>query len=252
VSKQARTLSREVRQARALAEQRARRRRRLLVGGGAIVILGLVVAIAVSLISAAGDDEPSPAAGPVVVPAGATADGGLTVGSADAPVLVEVFLDYMCPFCGRFERANGAELDRLLADGTARLELHLLSFLDEQSSGTRYSTRAANAVATVADRAPDRLLAFHAALYANQPEEGSRGLGDDRIADLARGAGVPDNVVSTFSERTFEPWIVRVTEAAFSSGITGTPTVRINGKPFEGDLYTAGPLTAAVREASDR
>ncbi len=253
MSKQARTLSRELRQARVLAGQQARRRQRLVMSGGAIVILGLVVAIVVSLIAAAGrGGEPDAVAGPVVVPAGATAAGALQVGRADAPVRVEVYLDYMCPFCGRFERANGDELNRLLADGTARLELHVLSFLDDASSGTRYSTRAANAVASVADRAPDRLLAFHAALYADQPDEGSRGLTDDQIAELARRAGVPDNVVATFSERTFEPWIVRVTKAAFSGGVTGTPTVRINGKVFEGDLYTAGALTRAVLDARSR
>jgi protein-disulfide isomerase len=253
VGKQARTQSRQRREARAAAERRAHRRNRLLAGGGALVILGLVVAIVVSLVNAAGRDEPSASPSKTLVaPAGVTAAGALALGRADAPVRLEVFLDYMCPFCGRFERANSADLERLVADGTVRLELHVLSFLDKTSSGTRYSTRAANAVVTVFDRVPDRVLAFNRALFASQPAEGSTGLTDDQISDLASNAGVPADVIALFGQETFQPWIAKSTEAAFASGITGTPTVRINGQRFEGDLYTAGALSAAINSAKGR
>jgi len=188
----------------------------------------------------------------LVVPAGATAAGALPLGAAGAPVRLEVFLDYMCPFCGRFDRANSAEMERLVADGTVRLELHVLSFLDKASAGSRYSTRAANAVVTVFDRAPDRVLAFNRALFAGQPAEGSEGLTDDQIADLAADAGVPADVVALFGRQTFQPWIAKSTDAAFAGGITGTPTVRINGTRFDGDLYTAGALTAAIDAAKGR
>jgi protein-disulfide isomerase len=158
----------------------------------------------------------------------------------------------MCPFCGRFERANSGELERLVTDGTISMQLYPLAFLDKASSGTRYSSRAANAIATVADRAPARVLAFHNALFSRQPAEGGPGLTDDEIADLAGGAGVPPEVVSSFRERIFEPWIAKVTDTAFKSGITGTPTVKIDGTVFDGDLYTAGPLTQAIAAAKDR
>jgi protein-disulfide isomerase len=253
MGKQARQLSREVRLARQAAQRRARRRNRLIAFAGGLVIVGLVVAIVVSLVNAAGrSDGVSEQSKPLVAPAAATSQGALLVGRASAPVRVEVFLDYMCPFCGRFERANTAEVERLVAAGTVRLELYPLSFLDRTSSGTRYSTRAANAIATVADRAPDKLLAFNAALFTHQPAEGSRGLSDDEIGGIARGAGVPGGVVTTFSEGTYEPWIAKHTEEAFSGGITGTPTVRINGKVYRGDLYTTGALTQAVTEAANQ
>jgi protein-disulfide isomerase len=254
VGKQARTLSRQRREAVAAAQRRTRHRTRLLVGGGVLVILGLVVAIVVSLVNAAGgrDDVAADPTGTLVTPAGASAAGALVLGQTTAPVRLEVFLDYMCPFCGRFEHANAADVERLVADGTVRLELHPLSFLDRTSSGTRYSTRAANAVVTVYDRAPDRVLALHRALFAHQPEEGGTGLTSDQIADLARDAGVPADVVTLFDQEIFQPWIARSTEAAFAGGITGTPTVRINGERFDGDLYTAGALAAAIDSAKGR
>lgn len=251
MGKQARSRSRELRQAREAALRRTRRRNRLVAGGGGLVILGLVVAIVVGLVNAAGRSGVDDGGKPLVAPAGATAQGALRVGQASAPVRLEVFLDYMCPFCGRFERANGAEVERLVAEGTVRLELYPLAFLDRVSAGTRYSTRAANAVATVADRAPERLLAFHTALFAHQPEEGDPGPTDDEIGDLALGAGVPEAVVSTFSEGIFQPWIATFTETAFNNAITATPTVRVNGKVVAGDLYTAGALTRAVADAKN-
>ncbi|GAA1004520.1 hypothetical protein Aple_071690 [Acrocarpospora pleiomorpha] len=248
MSTEARIKLRELRNARAAAERRRTKRVRLAASGGGLIIVGLLAAIVISLINAASDDS-SPAARSGKAPAIATAGGALALGNAAAPVKLEVYLDYMCPYCGRFEQANSGELDKLVADGTVRLELYPLAFLDRASSGAKYSTRAANAVAAVADRAPDKVLALNAALFANQPEEGSRGLSDDEIATLARNAGVPANVVDDFTARGFEPWIATSTQAVFDKGISGTPTVKINGKVFEGDLYTAGPLTAAVTAA---
>lgn len=249
MGKQARDLSRKQRQTGQAARQRAARRNRVIAAAGGFVIAGLLIAIVISLVNAAGKGSTADTDKPLVTPATATAQGALLVGRPDAPVRVEIFLDYMCPFCGRFERANTAELARLAADGTARLELYPLSFLDHASSGSRYSTRAANAIATVADRSPDRLLAFNAALFTRQPDEGSSGLSDAEIADLAVGAGVPQEVTALFGAATYEPWIAKITDAAFKGGISGTPTVKINGMPFKGDLYTTGPLTEAVTAA---
>jgi protein-disulfide isomerase len=221
---------------------------------GALIIAVLVVAIVVVVIRSTDDSGTTPAtmpSGPVVAPAASTTGGALTAGNAAAPVRLEVFLDYMCPYCGRFDRANAAELERLVGDGTVRLELYPLAFLDDMSRGTQYSTRAANAAATVADRAPDKLLAFNQVLFNQQPHEQTDGLSDQQIAQWARGAGVPDDVVATFTDRRFAPWIAQITQKVMGNEITGTPTVRINGARYEGDLFTAGELTKAVQAAKE-
>ena len=249
MGKQQRYAARERRVAKAVAEQRARRRNRILASVGGLVIVGLVVAIVVGLVNAAGGDGAKGVAASqktLVTPANATAAGALAFGKADAPVRLEIYLDYMCPYCGRFERANAGELVRMVADGSVRLELYPLSFLDKMSNGTRYSTRAANAVATVADRAPDKVQGFSTALFTSQPAEGTDGLPDGELAKLARSAGVPEDVVTRFTEGIYEPWVEASTSAVFATGVTGTPTVKINGVRFSGDLYTAGPLTRAV------
>jgi protein-disulfide isomerase len=248
---QAREKAREIRRAKELAERQRRQRARVL-GIGGMIIGGLVVAIVISLIAAASKSTTPEAASSdktLVTPAAATSNGAFAIGNAAAPVTLEVYLDYMCPFCGRFDRANGTEIDKLVADGTARVELHVLTFLDRASNGTRYSTRTANAVVTVAEKAPDKVLAFNTQLFANQPDENTAGLTNDQIAALARKAGVPQEVAGLFELGTYEPWIAKTTEAASASGITSTPTVKINGTVFKGDLYTVGPLTQAILAA---
>lgn len=191
-----------------------------------------------------------PASGQVVVPPNGTDAGAVSFGKDDAPVTVTVYADFMCPFCGQFERANGEALQNAVAAGTVKLDVHPMSFLDPQSAGSKYSTRAANAFVTVANSDPQAALRLNQLLFANQPAEGSSGLSDDRIAALATEAGASAEVVASFGEQRFVPWIDQLTKQAFSSGVTGTPTVKINGQPFTGDLYTPGALTTAIQQAA--
>ncbi len=252
MSKQARLKTQELRRAQHEAAMRHARRRRVMLAPGGRVIDALVVAIVVAVVNASGgDDDAPPASGNVVAPRNVSDSGAIPVGDEAAPVTVEIYYDYMCPACGLFEATNGDELDRLLEDGVAKFELRPISFLDEQSNGTEYSTRTANAIAAVADAAPDSVWAFHEALYAHQPEEGSDGLSDDEIADIATDAGVPSDVVASFGDETYRGWVAFVTEKAFDSGIQGTPTVKIDGEVFQGDVYTVGPLTDAIESAAE-
>ncbi|MDP3891890.1 thioredoxin domain-containing protein [Nocardioides sp.] len=252
MSKQARIRTQELRKAQEEAARKQARRRAVAMVLGGVVILGLVAAIIFAVVKATGgDDGPTKALDDVTVPSNVTSTGAIPVGEDDAPVTVEIYYDYMCPACGAFEAANSVELDRLIEEGVAQVELRPISFLDEQSDGTEYSTRTANAMATVADAAPDSVWDFHAALYANQPQEGSEGLSDDQIGDIAREVGVSSEVVDRFDDGTYAPWVAAVTDLAFDNGVQGTPTVKVNGEEFDGDLYTEGVLTEAIESAAD-
>ncbi len=238
-------------QAQAAREQRIRRRVTIiLVATVAATLIGVLVWVGV-LAQTPKPGTPTPG----TVTANAAAAGSdawtITVGQTGAPVRVSVYQDYMCPFCGRFDATNGDELNRLVAEGTIQLEIHPMSFLDRASNGTRYSTRAANAFVTAAKADPDSAMAFNDALFANQPTEGGNGLTDDQIATLATAAGVDPTVVAGFKQQANTSWVDQGTKADFASGITGTPTVLIDGKPFKGDLYSVGPLTTAIKAAAN-
>jgi len=216
-----------------------------ILGVALLAIVGVIVAVVISSRNA-----------PVANNGGAaTGDYTLVVGEADAPVTISIYQDYMCPFCGMFERANRDDMATMVSDGTAKVEFHMMNFLDPQSQGTRFSTRSANALVAVAKAEPENVMAFNAALYDNQPEEGSAGLSDAEIADLARQAGVSNEVVATFASLANEDFVNQSNTAAFAAGVQSTPTVKLNGETWPADgntrlMYEAGQLKAAVEEAA--
>ena len=173
----------------------------------------------------------------------------LSIGSATASVTVDIYQDFMCPYCGQFDRAQASDLAALVNAGTVKVDFHIMAFLDDSSNGTKYSTRAANAFVAVAQREPSKALAFNNALYQNQPAEGSNGLTDAEIADRARQVGVSDSLASTFASMQNADFVSKSNQAALAAGVTSTPTVKINGAAFKGDLYTAGTLKDAVTKA---
>lgn len=245
----AREKSRQMRAARAAELARKKRQRNFAYGVGIVVILGLVAAIAIAVGRSLGSGDGGGATGKVVAPANIEA-GAYSVGDADAPVTLDLYYDYMCPACGAFESANAEDLSRLIDQGTIRVNLHVMAFLDEQSQGTEYSTRAGNAYAAVVNAAPDQVWAFHNALYANQPDEGTEGLSDDQIASIAVRAGVPADVVEKFTDGVHRGWIARSTQDAFDAGVTSTPTVKLNGDMYNGDWSTPSELTKAIESAA--
>lgn len=207
----------------------------------------------------------------VVAPAGATDDGGIVVaadgvagsaGGADPDaVTVKVYSDFLCPFCQLFEETNGATLAELRAAGDVVTEYHLVSILDRAAAGSQYSTRAAASAAFVADRAPEAFVDFMDALFVNQPSEGATGLTDAEIADLAREAGVADDVAAQIEdgsyatgEDSYVPWVAAVTEQASRDlPRLATPAVLLNGQDIgqDGlgvDWRIPGALAAAVEQ----
>ena len=166
-------------------ERRAERRRRRIT----MSVVALLVAIVGG--GAAVQAARSTADGPAPAPTGVTTDGyGVQLGSADAPVLVEVYEDFMCPACGRFEESAGAALREMTADGSVRVVFRPMAFLDGAST-TRYSTRALNASACAVDAG--RFPAYHARLFAVQPEEGGPGLSDAQLVALGTDAGITEH-----------------------------------------------------------
>ncbi|GEL95880.1 DsbA family protein [Cellulomonas composti] len=277
------------------AEKRARRNRIIAVSVIVVAVLGVVAAVfftmkgqadreaANSSVAYGGgaDDVVPPALADVTAPSTANDSGGIPVSNdgtgvaGDGDVVVTIYFDPMCPYCGQFDQANSADLDALVQEDGVTIDYRPLSFLDGNSKGTHYSTRAGNALAVVADQDGEHFTAFLTALYANQPAEGSEGLTDDEIADLAVGVGVPQDVADQFLSvvdgtfttsgsdeektgtwRTFAPWIMAATSQADTDlGGISTPTVLIDGQDWPADgedksqLYVAGPLKEAVEAA---
>ena len=178
------------------------------------------------------------------VPAGATPEAdGIVVG--EGLVGVDIFIDFLCPYCRRFELSAGPALAGLAADRLASLAYHPMNFLDEAST-TNYSTRAAAASGCAADLG--RFVDYAHELFVRQPPEGGPGLSDAELAGLGRAAGLPDAAFSAcLSEAPYLDWPPYVTARATAAGVRATPTVLIEGAVVRPD---AQAITAAVARAA--
>jgi protein-disulfide isomerase len=174
---------------------------------------------------------------------------------------IRIYADYLCPFCSQFEAANSEQMSQWVKSGAATVEIHPVSILTHKSSGTQYSLRAANAAACVANYSPNDFYAFNAALFADQPKEGSAGLNDEAIKGIVKKAGVNASIskINTcIDDTTYKSWVIASTDRALSGplpntaikAITGTPTVLVNGKQYVGALDDPKEFAAFVLQAA--
>jgi len=165
--------------------------------------------------------------------------------SGHGPVRVDAFIDFLCPFCRRFELSSGPALADLVAGGQISLVYHPLNFLDEAST-TSYSTRAAAASGCAADGG--QFVAYAHALFVNQPPEGGPGLSDAELAALGRQVGLAGAAFTAcVSGAPYLDWAPYVTARAVAAGVEATPTVLVAGAAVR---PRARPITAAVARAT--
>lgn len=150
------------------------------------------------------------------------ASSGHRTGSAGAPVTLVVFSDFQCPAC------------KVLADQVQTLQQR---HPERFSVVYRHYPLPSHPHAVAAARASEcaarqgRFTQYHDALFASQET-----LGYTPWQDFARSAGVPD--VSGFERCFSEPGAVeqmnRDIADAKRLGVTGTPTLLVNGRRYNG------------------
>jgi protein-disulfide isomerase len=228
-------------------EARRRERRRAQLWAGAAVAALVVVAVVVTVVVQSRRTDTADAPTPANTAAG-TEGTAFVVGDPDAPVVVDVYEDYLCPACRAFEADAADTFDQLADDGDVQVRYHPVAILDRLSDD-EYSTRAAGAAAVVADAAGvEAFTDFAAALFAQQPDEGGPGLGDEELIELAEEAGASgEEVAAGIRDRRFDDWVARATDEASQAGLPGTPWVLVDGEPLE--RPTGAALAAAVEDA---
>jgi protein-disulfide isomerase len=251
MSSTARPVRRE-RRARQLAERRAARERAVRprrAGFGitgvtiAAVVAGLGLVAALALLSS---KTPAPSAELVraLAPAG-IASSGMVLGRADAPVQVEVYEDFQCPVCRRWGEDVFPRLVRQeLTAGTATLTYRGYAFLGPDS------VTAARA-AWAADR-QGRFWDMWATLYANQGlHENTGAFTSERVVAMADLLGLDHaRFVADLGSPEARSAVDASSATAIAAGVTGTPTVVVNGKAVDGSGYQS--VSAAIAAAAGR
>jgi protein-disulfide isomerase len=228
--KAARRAEREAAQAKQQAA--AQRKKRLATLGGVAVLAAIVVAVAVVVgqsgdenTEAGGSDEGRAAAALV---AGIPQD-GLALGEKDAPLTIEEYIDYQCPFCGQFSReVFPTVIEEYIKTGKARVVVRTLTFLGEDSvRAARFATAAGF---------QNRQWEFTEAFFAQQGEENTGYVTDDFLRQVAGDAGVDYDKASADASSE------RVTEIVNEAGLEGT-RLGINSTPS----FAMGPTGGTVK-----
>jgi len=175
---------------------------------------------------------------------------GFALGSADAPVTVEVWEDFQCPFCQRFTFEIEPQIvERYVESGDVRLVFRNLAFLGDESHW------AAVASSLAADQ--NKFWPLHDYLFANLQGENVGSYSLDRILTMAEAAGLDmdefkaglrlDNARERFAQIEAE-----ARRDAGALGINATPTVTVDGVPLQApDFETvAGAIDVALSKAA--
>ncbi|MEY4036998.1 MAG: hypothetical protein RL201_379 [Actinomycetota bacterium] len=157
---------------------------------------------------------------------------------------IEIYEDFQCPSCQRFETISGAYIEDLIANKKAKVAFHMLSFIGGESQ------LAANAAGCAADQG--KFLQFHKTLYANQPPENSGAWTTSYFKTLSLALGISSpSYDKCVQNQDYMGWVKNVAEEGAKRNINSTPTVLINGKEIDRNkaYNSLGDFMYAVEKA---
>ena len=165
---------------------------------------------------------------------------GQAKGKVDAPVVMVIYSDFACPFCTQFAQNVEPELNKLVEEGTLRIEWRDLAQISETSPLAAQAGRAA--------AKQGKFWEFHDAVYAAADPKGHPAYTEDSLVDFAKKAGVAD--LSKFrADMTAAETVKAVSESTnhvHSIGIQGTPFM-IVGETYINGYKDADYMTAVVK-----
>ena len=219
---------------------------------GALVV-GLVLVILLVVRPGSSSGQPSDSGNPyglikpdVTFPANLA--NGRSIGKADAPVTLEVWADFQCPFCGQLARTVESEIvTNLVTKGTVRIVARDFSFLGAGHDPDE--SMAAAIAARCADR-QGKFWDYYEMLFWNQgTTENSGAFAQSRLVAMADLLGLDEAAfVSCLDDPGIVTEVTTETAAGRAAKVTSTPTTFINGTPVIGvkDYATMASLIGAA------
>jgi protein-disulfide isomerase len=153
---------------------------------------------------------------------------GYTLGDPEAPVAIEVWEDFQCPYCRLFsEQVKPYLVETFVVPGDASLTFRHLAFLGDESHWA--------AVAADLAAEQDRFWPFHDYLFANQLGENVGSYELDRLLAIGEAAGLDMDafragLVLDAARERFARIEADSRQDAGALGITGTPTIVLDGE----------------------
>ncbi|MBW5486629.1 DsbA family protein [Streptomyces bambusae] len=244
---------------RAEREAQAKRdkvRRQVIVAGAVVAALALAGGVGFAVMKA---NEPGvwekAAEAELVKPKNTEGENGTTVviGKPEAKKTLELYEDSRCPACASFEQAVGEQVKKDVDAGKFKLQYIGATFIDNAVKGEG-SKNALSALGAALNVSPDAFLAYKNALYSaeNHPSETDDKFAKDdyllKVADQVPALKGNAEFKAAVENGTYDRWALEMGKAFNKSGVTGTPTLKMDGKKIETPA-TPQAFTEAIDKA---
>ena len=180
------------------------------------------------------------------IPVGFTAEGRPYRGQLDAPVTMEAFSDFQCPYCGRFSEET---LTELLATQVAAGEVVFIFYDFPLDSIHPQATAAANAARCAGEEGAAAYWAMHDRLFADidaWANDGAAGVFRAYSAEL----GLDETAFGACLDEQRHAAAIAADQAlGLSRGVDSTPSFFVNGQLIAGayPVETFNQAIAAVQ-----
>src|SRR5687767_13759836 len=178
-----------------------------------------------------------------------------SMGDPNAPIKIEEFSDFQCPFCERFHEETEPLLRQYFID-TGKVQFVYRSmgnFVSQNIGGTRTESQDAAAAAYCAGD-QNKFWEMHAHLFANVLGEDAGSFTDRRIQAIAEkvdGLDI-DEFNSCYNSGKYEDSVQQDLEDGQAAGINGTPgfliTYTVNGEIKTKLIEGAQPFSTFQQE----
>jgi protein-disulfide isomerase len=253
-SNESKTAARErLRQERERQAKRAKARRQLFVGLSIVGVLAIAGGISYAVVQS---NKPSywqaAANDKLVKPANTTGTDGTTVviGKASAKKTLVEYEDPRCPICAQFEQTVGTTLLNDVNAGKFKVQYVGATFIDNNDSGSG-SKNALSAMGAALNVSPQAFLDYKHQLYSTKwhPDETQDKFASDsyliQVANTVPALKNNQQFQQAVKDGTYDKWALDMSAKFNQSGVTGTPTFKMDGKPLTGPDGQNAPMTVA-------
>jgi len=189
----------------------------------------------------------------LVKPANSTGSNGTTVviGKSTAKKTLVMYEDPRCPVCAQFEQTVGSTVDKDVEDGKFKIQYVGATFLDGNLGGEG-SKNGLSALGAALNVSPEAFLKYKTAMYSTKwhpAEDGPDKFKDDayliKIAQTVPELKDNKTFQNAVKNGTYDKWALDMSDKFNKDGVTGTPTLKMDGKTLTGSDGKSAPMTVA-------
>jgi protein-disulfide isomerase len=205
-----------------------------------IAVVAIAIAIVLVVVSLT-----SAAKSPVTITTASSAlseCGSPTCGQANAPVTIDIYADFQCPYCARADGVLQQLASQYIDTGKVKLVYHNFPIIGPESQ------TAAQAAECAGDQ--NKFWAYANYLFTHQNGENTGAFSPDALKNFAAQLGLNQSAFnSCLDSGKYSALVHQQAVEAQQHGVNVTPTFFINGQKYEGVLpYNQ---MAAIIDAQD-